>query len=81
MSPRLSRMKHDRDTNPFPGLRPFRRDEAESLSAEQIDHIPAELENRLPDICVNGNNAWLVDPRIDNTELLFARKQMRPGYG
>jgi hypothetical protein len=33
-----------------------------SLSAEQIDHIPDELENRLPDYCVNGNNAWLVDP-------------------
>jgi hypothetical protein len=52
-----------------------------SLSAEQIDHIPAEFENRLPNLCVNGNNAWLVDPRIGNAELLFARKQMRPGYG
>ena len=52
-----------------------------SLSAEQIDHIPAEFENRLPDLCVNGNNAWLADPRIGNAELLFARKQMRPGYG
>jgi len=52
-----------------------------SLSAEQIDHIPAEFENRLPDLCVNGNNAWLVDPRIGNAELLLARKQMRPGYG
>jgi hypothetical protein len=35
-----------------------------SLSAEQIDHIPDEFENRLPDFCVNGNNAWLADPRI-----------------
>jgi hypothetical protein len=52
-----------------------------SLSAEQIDHIPAEFENRLPNVCVNGNNAWLVDPRIGNAELLFARKQMRPRYG
>ena len=52
-----------------------------SLAAEQIDHIPAEFENRLPDLCVNGNNAWLVDPRISNAELLFARKQMSPGYG
>jgi hypothetical protein len=52
-----------------------------SLSAEQIDHIPAEFENRLPDLCVNGNNAWLVDPRIGNAELLLARKQMRTGYG
>ena len=52
-----------------------------SLSAEQIDQIPAEFENRLPDLCVNGNNAWLVDPRIVNAELLFAREQMRPGHG
>src|SRR5271166_5531114 len=52
-----------------------------SLSAEQIDHIPAEFENRLPDLCVNGNNAWLVDDRVCNAGLLFARKQMRPGYG
>jgi hypothetical protein len=52
-----------------------------SLSAEQIDHIPAEFENRLPDLCVNGNNAWLVDPRIGNAEPLFARKQLRPGHG
>ena len=51
------------------------------LSAEQIDHIPAEFEHRLPDLCVNGNNAWLVDPRIGKAELLFACKQVRPGYG
>ena len=49
-----------------------------SLFAEQIDHIPAEFENRLPDLCVNGNNAWLVDPRIANTAILFARKRMLP---
>jgi hypothetical protein len=52
-----------------------------SLSAEQIDHIPAEFENRLPDLCVNGNEAWLADPRTGNAEPLLARKQMRPGYG
>jgi len=52
-----------------------------SLSAEQIDHIPVEFENRLPDLCVNGNNAWLVDDRVCNAGLLFARKQMRAGYG
>jgi hypothetical protein len=52
-----------------------------SLFAEQIDHIPVEFENRLPDLCVNANNAWLVDPRIGNAELLLARKQVRPGYG
>ena len=50
-----------------------------SLSAEQIDHIPAEFENRLPDLCVNRNNAWLVDPRMGNTAILFARKQMHSG--
>jgi hypothetical protein len=31
-----------------------------SLSAQQIDCIPAEFENRLPDFCINGNNAWLI---------------------
>jgi hypothetical protein len=31
-----------------------------SLSAEQIDCIPAQFENRLPDFCMNGNKAWLV---------------------
>ena len=40
-----------------------------SLSAEQIDHIPDEFENRLPDFCVNGNKVWLVDHRIGNAEL------------
>lgn len=52
-----------------------------SLSAEQIDHIPAEFENRVPDLCVNGNNAWLVDPRPGNAELSGIRKQSCPGYG
>jgi len=42
-----------------------------SLSAEQIDHIPAEFENRLPDFCVNGNHAWLIDSRIGNEEMVF----------
>jgi hypothetical protein len=51
-----------------------------SLSAEQIDYIPAECEHRLPDLCVNGNNAWLVDPRTGNGELFFARRQMYSGY-
>jgi hypothetical protein len=40
-----------------------------SLSAEQIDHIPDEFENRLPDFCVNGNKVWLVDHRIGDAEL------------
>ena len=30
-----------------------------SLSSRQIDHLPIEFENRLPDVCVNGNTAWL----------------------
>ena len=30
-----------------------------SLSTRQIDHLPFEFENRLPDVCVNGNTAWL----------------------
>ena len=47
-----------------------------SLSAEQIDHIPDEFENRLPDYCVNGNNAWLVDPRIGDAEFPLTNKQM-----
>jgi hypothetical protein len=33
-----------------------------SLSAKQIDSIPPEFENRLPNFCVNGNEVWLVDP-------------------
>jgi hypothetical protein len=31
-----------------------------SLSAKQIDEIPAEVENRIPSLCVNGNDAWLL---------------------
>ena len=30
-----------------------------SLSSRQIDHLPVEFENRLPDVCVNGNTVWL----------------------
>ena len=30
-----------------------------SLCTRQIDHLPVEFENRLPDLCVNGNTAWL----------------------
>jgi hypothetical protein len=32
------------------------------LSARQLDSIPPEIENRLPDFCMNGNKAWLVGP-------------------
>ena len=34
-----------------------------SLSAKLIDNIPTEVENRLPSFCMNGNNAWLVNPQ------------------
>lgn len=30
------------------------------VSAKQIDRIPPEIENRLPDFYMNGNKAWLV---------------------
>ena len=30
------------------------------LSARQLDQIPPEIENRLPDFYMNGNRAWLV---------------------
>jgi hypothetical protein len=32
------------------------------LSAKQLDSIPPEIENRLPDFCMNGNKAWLIGP-------------------
>jgi hypothetical protein len=32
------------------------------LSAKQLDRLPPEIENRLPDFCMNGNKAWLVGP-------------------
>jgi hypothetical protein len=31
-----------------------------ALSARQIDQIPPEIENRLPDFYMNGNRAWMV---------------------
>ena len=36
-----------------------------SLTATQIDQIPAEFENRLPNLCVNRTDAWLVYPQKD----------------
>jgi hypothetical protein len=30
------------------------------LLAKQIDCIPPEVENRIPDFYMNGNNAWLI---------------------
>jgi hypothetical protein len=32
------------------------------LSAKQLDRVPPEIENRLPDFCMNGNKAWLFGP-------------------
>jgi hypothetical protein len=31
-----------------------------ALSARQLDQIPPEIENRLPDFYMEGNRAWLV---------------------
>ena len=39
-----------------------------TLSAKQIDRVPPEIENRLPDFCMNGNKAWLVTPDIGHAE-------------
>jgi hypothetical protein len=41
-----------------------------SVSAKRIDNIPTEFENRPPSLCMNGNYAWLVYPRKDETEYL-----------
>ena len=30
------------------------------LSAKRLHEAPPEIENRLPDFCMNGNKAWLV---------------------
>jgi hypothetical protein len=35
-----------------------------TLSAKRIDRVPPEIENRLPDFFMNGNNAWLVAPEL-----------------
>ena len=32
-----------------------------ALSARQIDHLPPEIESRIPDFCMNGNKVWLVN--------------------
>ena len=41
-----------------------------SLSSKRIVDLPAEFQNRLPSLCVNGNNAWLAYPSKDETALL-----------
>jgi len=54
-----------------------------SLSAEQIDQIPPDCENRLPDFCVHGNEVWLVDTPLHNVRFLQVGPQcflgLRPG--
>jgi len=32
-----------------------------SSSICQIDHLPSEISNRFPDLCVNGHDAWVVN--------------------
>ena len=39
-----------------------------TLCAKQIDRVPPEIENRLPDFCMNGNKAWLVAPDLGRAE-------------
>jgi hypothetical protein len=41
-----------------------------ALSARQIHYIPSEVENRLPDFCVDGNDCWLVGSQQTQEELL-----------
>jgi hypothetical protein len=43
------------------------------LSAKQIDQIPPEIENRLPDFYMNGNKAWLVGPATGDAEITGTR--------
>lgn len=40
-----------------------------SVSAKQIDYLPPEIENRIPDFYMNGNKAWLVAPPGARAEL------------
>ena len=39
-------------------------------SAKQIHYFPSEVENRLPDFCVDGNDCWLVGSQQTQEELL-----------
>ena len=41
-----------------------------ALSAKQIGYLPSEVENRLPDFCVDGNDCWLVHADKVEEELL-----------
>ena len=43
------------------------------LSAKQIDQIPPEIENRLPDFYMNGNKAWLVGTGTGDAEIAGTR--------
>jgi hypothetical protein len=50
-----------------------------SLSAQQIDYIPLELENRLPDFCVNENEAWFCRPSEERSFSLLGRARAPMG--
>jgi hypothetical protein len=43
------------------------------LSAKQIDQIPPEIENRLPDFYMNRNKAWLVGAGTGDAEITGTR--------
>jgi hypothetical protein len=43
------------------------------LSAKQIDQIPPEIENRLPDFYMNGNKVWLLEPGASDAEMSGTR--------
>ena len=45
-----------------------------SLSAKQIGCIPPELEGRVPNFYMDGNDAWLIEARTSEEELAAAGK-------
>ena len=44
-----------------------------TLSAKEIDRVPPEIENRLPDFWMNGNKAWLVALAMGHPEPAVAQ--------
>jgi hypothetical protein len=45
-----------------------------ALSARELDQIPPEIENRLPDFYMNGNRAWLVGTGIQQSSSVGAAR-------
>jgi hypothetical protein len=45
-----------------------------ALSARQLDQIPPEIENRLPDFYMDGNRAWLVGTGIQQSSSVGAAR-------